>query len=449
MARSVARRSGNRSRRSPTKCRRPTRWWPKLPRPLVNRPKASNRSTPPSPRWIRSLKAIRPAPRKAPARPRNSMHRRRRSRTWWVSSANSLGARPRCWRRLHPRRAPRMWPYSAVRPPRGRDPCRSLTRPWARANARPSLCRAMPTRQVTQMTTTSRISEPTVARIGFPRMHASCTATPSAEAYRTLVAVVYQHSRIRLGPDKQPMLANRLRKRLRALGLVSYDDYCALLRSAHGPDEIEQLVDLISTNHTRFFREPEHFTFFTGRLLPELLPRLVAEGSPLRVWSAAASSGEEPYSMAIVLAEFFREHSSVDWRVEASDISRRMLAEAERGIYPLDSRHALPPELLRRYFQRGVAAQDGTCRVKADLRKRVRFQRINLFQAEYPVPRDQHVIFCRNVMIYFDQPSRAVLIHKLFRQLAPGGFLVIGHSESLMGIRHDLELVRQSVFRKP
>ena len=280
-------------------------------------------------------------------------------------------------------------------------------------------------------------------------MHSSFTAILSAEAYRTLVALVYQHSHIRLGPDKQSMLANRLRKRLRALGLDSYDAYCALLRSAQGPDEIEQLVDLISTNHTRFFREPEHFTFLTGRMLPELLPRLVAEGSPLRIWSAAGSSGEEPYSLAIVLAEFFREHASVDWRVEASDISHRMLAEAERGIYPLDTRHALPPALLKRYFQRGVGDHAGSCRVKAELRKRVRFQRINLFQAEYPVPKDQHVIFCRNVMIYFDPASRATLVHKLARQLARGGFLLIGHSESLMGIRHDLESVRQSVFRKP
>ena len=285
--------------------------------------------------------------------------------------------------------------------------------------------------------------------IRFPRVHASFTATLSAEAYRTLVALVYQHSHIRIGPDKQPMLANRLRKRLRALGLVSYDDYCAVLRSGQGPDEIEQLVDLISTNHTRFFREPEHFTLLTGRLLPELIPQLAAEASSLRIWSAAGSSGEEPYSLAIVLAEFFREHPSVDWRVEASDISHRMLVEAERGIYPLDPRHALPPELLKRYFQRGVGDQDGSCRVKAELRKRVRFQRINLFQAEYPVPREQHVIFCRNVMIYFDPASRATLVHKLTRQLAPGGFLVIGHSESLTGIRHQLESVRQSVFRKP
>jgi chemotaxis protein methyltransferase CheR len=283
----------------------------------------------------------------------------------------------------------------------------------------------------------------------LPRLHASFTASLSAEAYRTLADVVYQHSRIRLGADKKSMLANRLRKRLRALGLDSYDDYCGLLRSAQGPEEIEHLVDLISTNLTGFFREPEHFTFLTGRMLPEWAGRLAGQGSPLRIWSAAASSGEEAYTLAIVLAEFFRGSPSIDWQVEASDISNRMLAQAERGIYPLDTRHALTPELLRRYFQQGVGSQAGTCRLKAELRQRVRFQRINLFQAEYPVPKNQHVIFCRNVMIYFDPPSRAILVHKLARQLAHGGFLVIGHSESLLGIRHELEPVRQSVYRKP
>lgn len=280
-------------------------------------------------------------------------------------------------------------------------------------------------------------------------MHPSFTAKLSAEAYRTLAALVHQHSHIRLGPDKQPMLANRLRKRLRTLGLTSYDEYCAVLRSAQGPDEIEQLVDLITTNHTRFFREPEHFTFLTARILPDLVSRLAAQGSPLRIWCAAGSSGEEPYTLAIVLAEYFREHPSVEWLIEASDISHRMLEHAQQGIYPLDARHALAPELLRRYFQRGVGVRAGQSRVKAELRQRVRFQRINLFQAEYPVAREQHLILCRNVMIYFDPPSRATLVQKLSRQLAPGGYLFIGHSESLMGIRHDLESVRQSVFRKP
>jgi chemotaxis protein methyltransferase CheR len=125
-----------------------------------------------------------------------------------------------------------------------------------------------------------------------------------------------------------------------------------------------------------------------------------------------------------------------------------MLDHARQGIYQLGSPQGLPPELLRRYFQRGVGARDGTCRVKSELRDRVRFQRINLFQADYPVPREQHVIFCRNVMIYFDPASRALLVQKLSRHLAPGGYLFIGHSESLLGIPHELESVRQSIYRK-
>ncbi len=299
------------------------------------------------------------------------------------------------------------------------------------------------------MTTTSRASDPVVEGFARTRQEATQTAVLSAQAYRTLAALVYQYSRIHIGPDKQPMLANRLRKRLRALGLGGFDEYCAILQSAAGAEEIEHLVDLISTNHTHFFREPGHFGYLTEQILPGLLPPLLAAGRPLRVWSAAASSGEEPYTLAVVLAEFFRTHPGGSWEVEASDISRPMLALAEQGIYRLEPRHALAPELLRRYFQRGVGVRDGTCRVKAELRQRVRFQRINLFQPEYPVAYDQHVIFCRNVMIYFDPASRATLVHKLTRQLAVGGYLVIGHSESLMGIPHELEPVRQSVFRRP
>jgi len=153
--------------------------------------------------------------------------------------------------------------------------------------------------------------------------------------------------------------------------------------------------------------------------------------------------------VAVVLAEFFRAHPSVDWHLDASDISRRMIEQAEQGIFKLDARHALPLELLRRYFERGVGPRTGMLRVKSELRRRMRFHRINLFQPEYPVPREQHVIFCRNVMIYFDLESRAALLGKLTRHLASGGFLFIGHSESLMGIQHALEAVRQNVYRKP
>ena len=271
----------------------------------------------------------------------------------------------------------------------------------------------------------------------------------SGKAYRILTDLVYEHSRIRLGADKQMLLANRLRKRLQALGLESYDDYCAILQSPEGAEEIEELVDLISTNHTKFFREPNHFSFLATTVLPELIPRLVALRSPLRLWSAAASSGEEPYTMAIVVAERLRAYPSLDWEITASDISRRMLNQAQQGIYQMDSVQPVPPELLRRYFQKGIGVRAGTCRIKPELKEHLRFERINLFQAEYPVFPKQHVIFCRNVMIYFDPSSRATAVQRLTRQLSPSGYLMVGNSESLLGINHGLQPIKQGIYQRP
>jgi len=270
----------------------------------------------------------------------------------------------------------------------------------------------------------------------------------SGKAYRVLTDLVYEHSRIRLGAEKQTLLANRLQKRLRTLGLTSYDDYCAVLQSDDGAQEIEELVDLISTNHTRFFREPNHFSFLANRVLPALVPRLITSGSTLRLWSAAASSGEEPYTIAIVVAEHSRTCPSLDWQITASDISRRMLGHAQKGIYQMDSVESVPPELLRRYFQKGVGVRAGACRIKREVQEHVRFERINLFQAEYPMLPKQHVIFCRNVMIYFDPPSRAAAVQRLIRQLSPGGYLVVGNSESLLGINHGLQQIQQGVYQR-
>lgn len=280
-------------------------------------------------------------------------------------------------------------------------------------------------------------------------MDALFEATLSASAYRTIVDLVYEHSRINLGSDKQTLISNRLGKRLRQLGIASYDEYCAKLQSFGSQEEIEYLVDLISTNHTRFYREPDHFNYLTEKILPTLIPRLMSERSPLRIWSAASSSGEEPYTLAIVLSEFLRAHPAVSWQIEATDISRGILAKAERGIYRMDAVEPVPLELLRRYFQKGVDEHEGYCRVKPELREKVRFDRVNLFQPEYPVHLKQNVIFCRNVMIYFDIASREAAVKRLSQHLVPGGYLIVGHSESLMGVRHGLVSIKQGVYQKP
>ncbi len=279
-------------------------------------------------------------------------------------------------------------------------------------------------------------------------MPAMLHQTISAEAYEFIAGKVYARSRIRLGPEKQALVTGRLGKRLRQLGMDSFEAYCEFLESTQGEQELGPLVDLISTNHTHFFREIEHLDFLHKEVLREWVPQLVQRGETFRCWSAACSSGEEPYSMAIVLAEYARKHGTFHWQIEASDISTRVLERAQQGIYPAERVKVPQPDLLPRYFQKGVGANVGFYRVKDALRQGVRFYQLNLLQAQYPVAASQQVIFCRNVMIYFDTATQQELITKLTAHLATGGCLIVGHSESLLGVRHHLKAVRPGIYRK-
>ncbi len=270
----------------------------------------------------------------------------------------------------------------------------------------------------------------------------------STQAYQFIADMVYEHSRIRLGADKQALVTGRLAKRLRALKLDSFEGYCEFLQSAAGKEELGPLVDLISTNHTNFFREVQHLDFLRDQVLPELMPRLAKQRETFRVWSAACSSGEEPYTIAIVLAESARHHGHDDWQIEASDISSRILERAQNAVYGADRVKMPQPEWLSRYFQKGIGQQEGFYRVKDSLRQTVKFHRLNLLQGKYPVAPNQHVIFCRNVMIYFDAATQQELVTKLIGQLAPGGFLIVGHSESLLGVKHPLKTIKPGIYRK-
>ena len=270
----------------------------------------------------------------------------------------------------------------------------------------------------------------------------------STEAYQFIADKVYQHSRIRLGNDKQALVSGRLAKRLRQLNLDSFESYCEVLASAKGQEEIGPLVDLISTNHTHFFREIEHLNFLRDHMLPFWVPQLSAKRETFRFWSAASSSGEEPYTVAIVLAEYARLHGAYNWQIEGSDISSRILARAATAIYEGQRLQLPTPDLLQRYFQKGTGEYAGQYRVKDILTKQVKFHRLNLLQAQYPVADNQHVIFCRNVMNYFDGPTQQELVLKLINQLAPGGFFVVGHSESLLGIKHPLKTLKPGIYQK-
>lgn len=260
-------------------------------------------------------------------------------------------------------------------------------------------------------------------------------------------SLVYERSRISLSKDKRELVSARLGKRLRATNTSSIGDYCKLLQAPGAESELSNLIDVISTNHTFFFRENAHFDFLQKTALPEMKQRATAERWPrLHVWSAACSSGEEPYSIAITLAEHL---TGWPWRIEATDISHRILDKARSGIYRDETIGKLPPKTLQTYFQRGFGPQDGNYRVRSSLRDQIGFHQLNLLEGEPPFREPFQIIFCRNVMIYFDRPTQEELVNKLARHLVPGGYLLVGHAESLTAIRHPLQTVRPAIYRRP
>jgi chemotaxis protein methyltransferase CheR len=269
------------------------------------------------------------------------------------------------------------------------------------------------------------------------------------EDYQFICNLVYEHSRIHLGKDKKVLVTSRLSKRLRFHKLAGYRDYCELLRSRAGAEELTVLIDSISTNHTHFFREMKHFDFLRDKLLPAWTAQAAGKTEPLRVWSAASSTGEEPYTIAIHLAENLAPPESGAWSIDASDISTRVLEIARQGVYDAERLAGVTPEMLRRYFQKGTGKWEGHFRVKDSMRRRVAFHHLNLLEANYPFSKPFQVIFCRNVMIYFDRPTQETLVKYLSDRLVPGGHLLVGHSESLSGVKHNLRLVQPAVYVKP
>ncbi len=262
--------------------------------------------------------------------------------------------------------------------------------------------------------------------------------------------LVYEHSRIHLGPDKRELVAARLGKRLRATELPTIGEYCELLQGPNAADELAHLIDAISTNHTFFFRENTHFDFVRERLVPEMRERQTRERwSRFYAWSAACSSGEEPYSLAMTLNECLPPAGGWPWQIECTDISHKILAKARAAIYKAEVVGKLPASQVKAYFQRGVGPQDGNYRVRPQLQANLSFHQLNLLEGEPPFRDPFHVIFCRNVMIYFDRPTQEELVNKLTRRLVPGGYLLVGHSESLTGIKHSLQLVKPAIYRRP
>lgn len=263
------------------------------------------------------------------------------------------------------------------------------------------------------------------------------------DTFQRFRALVYRESGIHLADHKRVMVASRLQKRLSELGLTSFDEYYALVVGASNDVELRVMLDRISTNLTEFFREPRHFTFLRDHVLPEL-----AESQSVRIWSAACSSGEEPYSIAMTVADARGLPAARHCRILASDISTRMLASAAAGLYPSARVLALNPSLVRRHFLRGTDVRADLVKVKPHLADMVVFRRINLMEDRYPIKGLLDVIFCRNVMIYFDRATQDRVVARLSECLKPGGYLFLGHAESMPEMTPALRHVAPTIYQK-
>ncbi len=264
------------------------------------------------------------------------------------------------------------------------------------------------------------------------------------DVFDELRAIVYAKSGISLSENKTALVSSRLNKRLRLLGLDSYGDYLDYLKNDSEGGELVQFLDVISTNTTSFYREPVHF-----EILSELLEKWASEGQRrFRIWCAASSSGEEPYTIAMTAREALKA-PGCDVKILATDISTRILAQAMEGVYDAEKAASIPEHLLRRYFSKAKDADGDACWTANDsLREMISFRRLNLSTPPFPMKGPMDVVFCRNVMIYFDNPVRQRLIDEIARLLKPGGYLMVGHSESLTGIRSNLKTVRPAVYVK-
>jgi chemotaxis protein methyltransferase CheR len=257
--------------------------------------------------------------------------------------------------------------------------------------------------------------------------------------------VIGENAGIVLGPNKRQLVQGRLARRLRELGLPTYEAYCEHVRDS-GPEELVDLINAITTNVTAFFRENHHFEALASYMLPEAMKRNTANRR-LRIWSAGCSTGEEPYCIAMVAGEVVPAVQRWDLKILATDIDSNVVAAAEAGVYPLERLSAVSQERLQRNFQKGAGEQTGNAVVKASVRSLVTFRALNLLHS-WPMRGPFDVIFCRNVMIYFDQATRERLVNRFTQLLAPGGYLCVGHSEAIHTAVAPVKLVGKTIYRR-
>lgn len=269
----------------------------------------------------------------------------------------------------------------------------------------------------------------------------------SGKDFDTIKAYIEQHCGIKLPPTKKQMVEGRIRKRLRKLGFETYEDYIEYaFTTEDGYEELTNLIDVLTTNKTDFYREPGHFEFLNSKVLPYLI---ADNNSPyIKVWSAGCSSGEEPYTLSMELNSYLEDIPGGSYDILATDISTEILKKAKVAIYPEEKISDVPMHIKKKYFLKSKDPSDMKVRLKPFIRKTVKFGRLNLMDDEFKVEKDFDIIFCRNVIIYFDRETQEAILKKLVRHLKPGRFLFLGHSETIHGMDLSVETVAPTVYRK-
>jgi chemotaxis protein methyltransferase CheR len=261
------------------------------------------------------------------------------------------------------------------------------------------------------------------------------------KCFHEISSLMGRISGVKLSDKKVGLVRSRLRKRLRATDYRNFPEYLSFVQGPDGKEELSTMVDLLTTNKTSFFREPAHFDFMTERILPSV-------HSGLRIWCAGCSSGEEPYTMAMILRERLADAIAGRSRILATDLSNEVLAKAQKGIYPQRLVQSIPAGLRGKYFSPASSPSgEPMQQASAALKAMIRFARLNLMRS-WPMKGPFDMIWCRNVMIYFDTPTRENLVQRFSALLAPGGYLFVGHSEGLNSLEHDLKYVQPAVYRK-
>jgi len=267
----------------------------------------------------------------------------------------------------------------------------------------------------------------------------------SDEEFTKLRDLVYKISGISLSETKRELVISRFSRRLKALRLKSFSDYHNLLISPSGFTEVQNFINSITTNKTDFFREAHHFDFLVSKIIPMLISK---KKRVVKIWSAACSTGEEPYTIAMVMAKHFVEKYDIPVKILATDIDTNVLTVASKGVYDSSIISVLPEEYMKKYFLRGKDDSSGLYKVKENIRKMVTFKQLNFVATEYPITTTFDVIFCRNVIIYFNPETKRRVVNKLYRYLNPGGYIMMGHSETLFDMVDGLVYLKNTVYQK-